>query len=309
MSYIQVMRNRESAQRSRNQRKNELLYLQTRVGELEEENRRLREQTPQLDSSPSTSMSSLRQATPEQKVLSLAGDLGIPPSMVSAGVNMSSVAPRHTEPELPVIKEEPNFQQHTPSEIDRLISENRALLERIQTLESLVKQVVAMSDFSTVNVPSTTTQQTLAPPQQTSQPETFDFTSFVNPTTDETPLLSTTQTTPSLSLTTPLWSSTETNSNHPIACHSAAVAISDLSLPDKGETQQRAKGTGLILHPSLITKERLSLVARVIVASAKMRGWTLEGSSAWEKPIRSVRRRNPNSRVRRKAQWNSGRRN
>jgi len=304
------MRNRESAQRSRNQRKNELLYLQTRVGELEEENRRLREQTPQLTSSPSSSMSSLRQATPEQKVLTLAGDLGIPPSMVSAGVNMSSVAPRHVESELPIVKEEPIFHQPAPpSEIDRLISENRALLERIQTLESLVKQVVAMSDFSTVNVPPITTQQTLAPSQQTSQPETFDFNSFVNPNVDETPLLSTAQTTPSLTLTTPSWSSTESNSIHPIACHSAAVAISDLSSPDKGETQQRAKGTGLILHPSLITKERLSLVARVIVASAKMRGWTSEGSSAWEKPIRSIRRRNPNSRVRRKAQWNSGRRN
>jgi hypothetical protein len=302
------MRNRESAQRSRNQRKNELAYLQTRVVELEEENRRLRDTTPQLTSSPSTSTSSLRQATPEQMVLSLAGDLGIPPSMVSSGVNLSSVAPRHTETELPVIKQEPVVQQPVPStEIDRLISENRALLERIQTLEALVKQVVAMSDFSTVNVPASTTQQTLAPPQQTSQPEAFDYTPFVNPTIDDTPSSSITQT--NTTLATPLWSSTETNSIHPVACHSAAVAISDLSFQGKGEAQQRARGNGMNLHPSLITKERLSLVARVIVASAKMRGWTLEGSSVWAKPTRSLRRRNPNSRMRRKEPWSNGRRN
>jgi len=299
------MRNRESAQRSRNQRKNEMASLQTRVMELEEENRRLRDQTPHLSSSPSTSTSSLRQATPEQRVLSLADNLGIPPSMVSAGVNLSSVAPRHAETELPVLKEEPTIHQPVPSsEIDRLILENRALSERIQTLELLVKQVVAMSNFSTVNVsiPTTTTQQTLAPlPEQTTKNDTFDFSSFVNPTVDETSSLSMNH----QSLTTPSWSSADTNSNHPIACHSAAVAISDLSFTGKEEAQQRAKGTGLNLHPSLITKERLSLVARVIVASAKMRGWTLD--SAWEKPARSMRRRNANSRMRRKVQWSDGR--
>jgi hypothetical protein len=228
--------------------------------------------------------------------------------MVSAGVNLSSVAPRHIESELPIVKEEPMIQQDVPSsEIDRLVLENRALSDRIQTLEALVKQVVAMSDFSTVTIPSAPTQQTLALPQHALQPETFDFTSFVHPTVEETPSLSTTQTTPSL--TTPTWSSIDNNSNHPIACHSAAVAISDLSFTGKGEAQQRARGTGLRLHPSLITKERLSLVARVIVASAKMRGWTLGGSSAWEKPTRSLRRRNPNSRMRRKEQWSDGRRN
>jgi len=239
-----VMRNRESAQRSRNQRKNEMVSLQTRVRELEEENRRLRDQTPHLSSSPSTSTSSLRQATPEQRVLSLADNLGIPPSMVSAGVNLSSVAPRHAETELPVLKEEPTIHQLVPSsEIDRLILENRALSERIQTLELLVKQVVAMSNFSTVNVsiPTTTTQQTLAPlPEQTTKNDTFDFSSFVNPTVDETSSLSMNH----QSLTTPSWSSADTNSNHPIACHSAAGEGDRFEFASKLDYQGAFKSSG-----------------------------------------------------------------
>jgi hypothetical protein len=273
------MRNRESAQRSRNQRKNEMVYLQSRVQELEEENKRLREQTPSTasSSSPSGSTSTLRLATPEQKVLSLVGDLGLPPSMVSAGVNLSSVAPQSTE---------------------------MAVLERITMLESMVKQVVALSDLSGMNAKSPTTKpsfDTLALPQAT---DVFDFNSFVNPTVDDNSSLPITQSSPTL--TTPTWSSTNTNSIHPIACHSAAVATSDLPLSGKGEAQQRAKGTGLNLHPSLITKERLSLVARVVVASAKMRGWTLDGSLAYQTLDRLRSTRTPHSRMIRKLQWSNG---
>jgi hypothetical protein len=302
------MRNRESAQRSRNQRKNEMVYLQSRVQELEEENKRLREQTPSTasSSSPSGSTSTLRLATPEQKVLSLVGDLGLPPSMVSAGVNLSSVAPQSTE--MAVVKQE-YIAPHTvsTSEIDKLVSENRALLERITMLETLVKQVVALSDLSGLNAKSPIIKpsfDTLALPQAT---DVFDFNSFVNPTVDDNSSLPITQSSPTLA--TPTWSSIDTNSIHPIACHSAAVATSDLPLPGKGEAQQRAKGTGLNLHPSLITKERLSLVARVVVASAKMRGWTLDGSLAYQTLDRLRSTRTPHSRMIRKLQWSNGSRN
>lgn len=309
-----VLRNRQSAQRSRNQRKNEMVYLQSRVAELEEENRRLREQSLSTASmsSPSTSTSSIRLATPEQQVMTLAGDLGLPPSLVSSGVKLSSVAPQQTGVESPVVKEESIVHSQTsPSEVDRLLAENRALVERVQMLETLVKHVVALSDLSGLNAnhstaSTSTSLDTLALPQPSAQSDYLDFNSFVNPTIEETPSVPVTQISPELR--TPTWSGEEANPNHPIACHSAAVATSDLPSSGKGEAQQRAKGTGLNLHPSLITKERLSLVARVVVASAKMRGWTLDGSSPYQRPERSRRTRMSRSRMSRRLQWSSGRR-
>lgn len=223
-----VLRNRQSAQRSRNQRKNEMVYLQSRVAELEEENRRLREQSSSTASmsSPSTSTSSRRLATPEQQVMTLAGDLGLPPSLVSSGVKLSSVAPQQTGVESPVVKEEFIARSQTSSsEVDRLLAENRALVERVQMLETLVKHVVALSDLSGLNAkPSTastsTSLDTLALPQPSAHSDYLDFNSFVNPTIEETPSVPVTQMSPELR--TPTWSGEEANPNHPIACHSAA---------------------------------------------------------------------------------------
>ncbi|WVQ97921.1 hypothetical protein IAU59_005039 [Kwoniella sp. CBS 9459] len=174
-----TIRNRESAQRSRNQRKAHLAYLEARVVELENENRTLRGDGPASAWSPSMSGSgfgspsaSAREASPAQSVISLANDLGIPTELVSGtGVKLSSVAPppanMHLEDVKPVIPQSPSHEDvelktvvpTTPiarasasiSPADRLHAENAALRERVSLLENLVKQVVAVANLSGIN--------------------------------------------------------------------------------------------------------------------------------------------------------------
>ncbi|WVQ84196.1 hypothetical protein IAT38_006347 [Cryptococcus sp. DSM 104549] len=120
-----TIRNRESAQRSRNQRKHHLAWLETRVVELEAENRALRGDSavPTASTAPGTpappTASSQakrglsaqphpttstptpahahahREPSPAQSVMSLASDLGLPAELVGAGagVSLASVAP------------------------------------------------------------------------------------------------------------------------------------------------------------------------------------------------------------------------
>ncbi|WVF69873.1 hypothetical protein IAT40_004655 [Kwoniella sp. CBS 6097] len=176
-----TIRNRESAQRSRNQRKAHLAYLEARVVELEAENRTLRGDAPASAFSPSLPGSTLgspsaREASPAQSVISLANDLGIPTELVSGtGVKLSSVAPPpadlHLEDIKPVIPSTPEPENaelkslaHTvaPStpltvasgpitSTDRFQAENAALRERVSLLENLVKQVVAVANLSGLN--------------------------------------------------------------------------------------------------------------------------------------------------------------
>lgn len=186
-----TIRNRESAQRSRNQRKAHLAHLEQRVAELEAENRRLRGETETESESGSTASSSpsaagttapppapapktmSREPSPALSVLSLANDLGIPSEIVtssgSGGVNLASVAPppRGLEMEPGNIFNsglgsdsdediKPIIPTVAPRAVatlsgDALQRENAALRERIVLLEHLVKQVVAVSNLGGIS--------------------------------------------------------------------------------------------------------------------------------------------------------------
>lgn len=188
-----TIRNRESAQRSRNQRKAHLVFLEQRVNELEAENRALRAgETPPPRAS--TSSSAEREASPAQSVISLANDLGIPPEIVSSsgGVSLANVAPPPADletdvkpiiaPPSPVPVPQPTaFGEVT---LTHLQSENASLKERIGLLENLVKQVVALANLS--GLPTTT--PTPVPPPQTvrsastvSEHQSLDWDALVNP--------------------------------------------------------------------------------------------------------------------------------
>ncbi|KAK8846867.1 hypothetical protein IAR55_005957 [Kwoniella newhampshirensis] len=158
-----TIRNRESAQRSRNQRKAHLAYLETRVMELEEENRALKRgelstpsPRPASNATLSPGSSSGREASPAQSVMSLANDLGIPTELVSGtGVKLSNVAPPpadlHLEDVKPVIAASPSRATTPTTTQDPLIelrAANAALRERVSLLENLVKQVVAVANLS-----------------------------------------------------------------------------------------------------------------------------------------------------------------
>ncbi|OCF42357.1 hypothetical protein I317_03862 [Kwoniella heveanensis CBS 569] len=212
-----TIRNRESAQRSRNQRKAHLAYLEARVVELEAENRTLRGDAPASAFSPSMSGSafgspSAREASPAQSVISLANDLGIPTELVSGtGVKLSSVAPPpadlHLEDIKPVIPQSPGPEDvelkaiaptiapATPLTVAsasinpaaRLQAENAALRERVSLLETLVKQVVAVANLSGIHesssAPASATstavehQQELVSPTNTSN---IDWAAFLS---------------------------------------------------------------------------------------------------------------------------------
>lgn len=263
-----VIRNRESAQRSRNQRKHYLANLEVRNRELEEENRRLRagsSHAPLMTSPcPTTTSVSRESSSPEQNVITLAGELGIPPQMVSSGVSLSSVAPPPHDAEVHVKQESIPTSASTNPEIERLN-------QRISMLEDLLKRVVAVSNFGIVTPPpSAVPVDTLTVQQPVSAvDETFDFTSFLQSGPSDAPSTPT-PVTPSLS-------NEVTSSFYPVACHSAAVAtlVSSDSTSDEGRAPQRARGTRNNLDLRLITRKRLDLVARVLVALAISRGWVL----------------------------------
>ena len=287
-----MIRNRESAQRSRNQRKQYLAGLEVRNRELEEEVRRLRGESPatSLKSTPSIATSSTtHERSTEQTVMTLAGELGIPPQMVSSGVNLSSVAPppHDAEAETQVKLEPTTFLAPSSTEMDKLIAQNKTLTQRVTMLENLLKQVVAVSNLSGLQPlatqPTTTTTADTLPVQPVSAvDETFDFNSFIQSSNaSEAPSTPTTASYPPM---TPTDSNQISSSSfYPVACHSAAVATfvsSTLSPVDEGKAPQRARGTRNQKWDSrLITRERLDKVARILGALAELRGWTL--------PIRS----------------------
>ncbi|BEI87241.1 hypothetical protein CcaverHIS002_0705870 [Cutaneotrichosporon cavernicola] len=148
-----TIRNRESAQRSRNQRKAHLAWLETRVVELEAENRALR--TGSAPSSPSKT----RESSPAHSVLSLASDLGIPSEIVTAGCgvslatvlpppadaltdmkpNMEALAPATPTPAPPQdLMQSPMAM--APSNPAELYAQNEHLRWRVNMLENIVRQ-------------------------------------------------------------------------------------------------------------------------------------------------------------------------
>ncbi|KAL1409722.1 hypothetical protein Q8F55_003718 [Vanrija albida] len=156
-----TIRNRESAQRSRNQRKAHLAWLEQRVVELEAENRVLR-----TGSTPSSPMKT-RESSPANSIVSLASDLGIPAEIVSAGggVNLATVAPPPADVQediKPFISTTvaPPTEAPEPIPITGPVSadfandiraENAALRWRVGMLENIVKQ--AATFFSAYNAP------------------------------------------------------------------------------------------------------------------------------------------------------------
>ncbi|RSH88038.1 uncharacterized protein EHS24_000563 [Apiotrichum porosum] len=154
-----TIRNRESAQRSRNQRKAHLSWLEARVVELENENRALRTG----GTAPSTPCKT-RESSPANSIVSLASDLGIPPEIVSAGggVNLATVAPPPADVDIEDIK--PRIPTSVPDMISiatpqlsimeqapstDLATENMHLRWRVSMLENIVKQAAAYFSSNT----------------------------------------------------------------------------------------------------------------------------------------------------------------
>lgn len=159
-----TIRNRESAQRSRNARKAHVAWLEKRVVELEAENRSLKGEPPtSTDPVPTaatpeaTAQPPAREASTEHDVLSFANDLGIPSEIVSSGVSLSNVAPPPSSVDVdvkPIIEPSP-LTLASPAVVltsnDDLMAiktENANLRQRVTLLENLVKQVVAIANFS-----------------------------------------------------------------------------------------------------------------------------------------------------------------
>lgn len=251
-----TIRNRESAQRSRNQRKAHLSDLEERVQQLEAENARLKE-SPIRDPSPSQSV-----FLPLDTAINLA-DV-IPPPL-DLGIDIK-----------PIIQ--PTEKCQDGLEAEKLKAENMALRERVTLLEGLVKQVVALSNLGGLEP----TLTDIVTPDCTTL-----FTSSEQPTTTTTlsPTLSLDFTLPPPNQTQLRAESTEDN----LACHPAVMAISGLVPPQTSrETQQRArkcstlisckreiqkKGSMVVEGMKEMDGERLGMVARVVVALARRRGW------------------------------------
>ncbi|WWD07818.1 hypothetical protein V865_005924 [Kwoniella europaea PYCC6329] len=338
-----TIRNRESAQRSRNQRKAHLASLERRVVELEAENRALKGDSP---ASATTPTSAFRETSPAQSVISLANDLGIPTELVNGtGVKLSNVAPPPADLDINDMEEDVKpVINHTPSpvpeivqqqsllpmsveniEINQLKAENAALRERVSLLENLVKQVVAVANFSGLQSSSSSSQDIKPtvnsnvdqPSIEIVSPTTsnnIDWASFIS-----APVVMPPPTTAGLdsTLSPPLYPSTLTdiasrpqsgnhghslnvnvvsNGSNPVARHPAEVATMSSASPSQGVEEdkalQRARGnhsissTNINTHNStVITEERIRLVARLVIALAQQRGWITQSSTVATYPI------------------------
>ncbi|TXT04757.1 uncharacterized protein COLE_07576 [Cutaneotrichosporon oleaginosum] len=297
-----TLRNRESAQRSRNQRKAHLAWLEARVVELEAENRALRS-----GSAPSTP-SKTRESSPAHSVLSLASDLGIPSEIVKAGcgVSLATVLP----PPADVLTDIPNIEAPAPatpapappqdlmqspmtmapSNPAQLYLQNEQLRWRVNMLENLVRQ--ASSIFSSCPTGNATPapflppafalhqppshpgmEATLSPPLYASEPHH----QVASPLHLESHLDATHHYS---STHTPATANGDASQSYvdlstPLARHPAAVATpSDVSSQRRSVALQRARDFVTINLDSPATQRRLSVVARVIVELARLRGWT-----------------------------------
>ncbi|WWC67795.1 uncharacterized protein I206_101708 [Kwoniella pini CBS 10737] len=289
-----TIRNRESAQRSRNQRKAHLAFLEQRVVELEAENRALKggESMSNSGSPVSPSSYSGREASPAQSVISLANDLGIPSELVNGtGVRLSNVAPPPADLDMEDVK--PNI-HHFPSpvpdrnlqpsfvnnnnQVDQLKAENSALRERISLLENLVKQVVAVANFSGLSTSQDVKPSVQLPSHELVSPTTtsnIDWSSFLSApvpvpsvpglestlsppyysnTISDVPSTTTKPIQPSAN-TQVMLENNVTRSANPVARHPAEVAT--LSLPVSFDTEKGQNSFGSEIGNSFGTSERL----------------------------------------------------
>ena len=296
----QTIRNRESAQRSRNQRKAHLAYLEVRVAELEKENRALRS-----GETPPPTRSAEREASPANSVISLANDLGIPPEIVSSsgGVNLATVAPPPADldvkpvvapasPPLTNVQGPPLFGDMT---INSLQAENAAIRERVGLLENLVKQVVALSNLG--GIPSAQPPaKSAAPPTSPAYvaPQSFEWDAILNASNANAESinarLSATLSPPMfpvqpLDVATDLSISSAnpalpSNTNANLACHPAVVVTCATS-----QALQRAR-TPSRLVPLEMSSARLGMMAKVVIAMAKLRDMSsLRSKVSTAKPL------------------------
>jgi hypothetical protein len=252
---LQTIRNRESAQRSRNQRKAHLVYLEQRVAELEAENRALLAapgySTPARASSPE------RECSPAQSVLSIAHDLGIAPEIVSSsgGVHLASVLPPPADLDVkPVIPASPlSLAALPPISVEQLAAENQGLKERVGLLTNLVRQLVALTNLDSSNLAAPVAQPSSHPWQ----------TSAVAPTLS-----------PNLFPTLPTQLPQSVNEMS-LASH-PAVMVTRASTPSRALQRTRNPTFLTPLEPTL---GRLAMVAKVVIQLARLRGLTSDPSS------------------------------
>ncbi|ADV25475.1 hypothetical protein I305_04659 [Cryptococcus gattii E566] len=305
-----TIRNRESAQRSRNARKAHVAWLEKRVVELEAENRSLKGEPPtSTDPVPTattpepTAQPPAREASTEHDVLSFANDLGIPSEIVSSGVSLSNVAPPPSSVDVdvkPIIEPSP-LTLASPAVVltsnDDLMAiktENANLRQRVTLLENLVKQVVAIANFSP---PVSSTSQRTPVNQYASLPSqsSLDWSSTLSATSilpaglsstlsPGLPARNSTVSTTSTSQITQLVQTSQPelassqNVSDSVACHSAVVATTSAPLI-KGRLDvalQRARENYSMRSLALALakdEKRMAQVARLIIALARHKGW------------------------------------
>ena len=292
---FQTIRNRESAQRSRNQRKAHLANLEHRVAELERENRALRGES---GSTPPPSRSAEREVSPANSVMSLANDLGLPHEMVSSsgGVNLATVAPPPADLDVdvdvkPIVTaaaalSPPRLPSTAPvfADVTALQNENSALRERIGLLENLVKQVVALSNLG--GLPTTAPAPVQPEAASPDSVQAFDWDTLVAPAQ---PSRLETTLSPSMYPTQPLDAVAQTavvkseTSEMNLACHPAAV----VTCATPSQALQRARNPSS-LETLEMTSARMETMARVVIAMARLRGWDEIRSTSTSMRLRSM---------------------
>ena len=280
-----IIRNRESAQRSRNQRKAHVAKLEERVKQLEDVEERLKELEEEnafLRSSSSSSGSpprsvrhglalSERGASP---ALSVASSNLLP--YTGGGVNLAAVAPppRDLDMEMDVKPTLPLLSDDTLAKVQ---GENAALRDRVARLEELVKHLTPLISLSlppptTLTIPADPEPVAPVVPEAPVEAEAFDITAFLDQTSATTPTIATNTTTDGLSttLSPPYVQPALPLDTNTLARHPAAVATSP-SLIGSRESLQRARCT-LDLGTE-VGRKRMEMAARVVIALAKHRGF------------------------------------
>nr|ODN87534.1 hypothetical protein L203_03311 [Cryptococcus depauperatus CBS 7841] len=241
-----TIRNRESAQRSRNARRLHLTWLEKRVVELEVENMALKnEQSASTQASTaassstnliSTSSSGSREASPLQEVAFFATNPDLSTPISAKNISLSDIAPppphlgisiqSFIDP-LPATLSQSSSENPESEEVQKIKAENSALKQRITLLENLVKQVVSIADLSGQSEPQNAlSMETFANRTALLFTPSTGLSSTLSP--DLFPIDNTHLSALSQHSTTSYNSQSESllspDVSNPVACHSAVVA-------------------------------------------------------------------------------------
>lgn len=256
-----------------------------------------------------------RESSPANSVLSLASDLGIPPEIVTAGggVNLATVAPppahvlEDIKPSIdptapPAIPEFPTPDLSAqsaplPGHEQDVRAENAHLRWRVGMLENIVKQ--AATFFSSYNQlagqaapvapngivgtpissPAPGMDATLSPPLFPAQPRE----AVKSPLRLQSQLVNAAH--PNVLPNPTSSDSSFIDLSNPVARHPAVMATSPaVSSKRRGQALQRATGSLTGINWDLpANRQRLDVVAKVIVQLARLRGW----ASASPRPSRT----------------------